>query len=114
MIQWENNVIAITFISSCLQGQKKLEKKEEMQTEIYWSVTIVDCDFVLAVGKFSAICPCWHLMFPAHTDPSLDSKTDSNKMVPAYTNLSLVLWLVSAFVSSEPVLKLLISEGANY
>lgn len=102
------------FISSCLQGQKKLEKEEEMQTEIYWSVTIVDCEFVLPVGKSSAICPCWHLMFPAHTDPSLDSETDSNKMVPAYTKLSLVLWLVPAFVSSEPVLKLLISEGANY
>lgn len=113
----KKNVIAITLISSCLQGQKKLEKKEENQTEIYGSVTIVDNDFVLPVGKFSAVFPLqdswWHLVFPAHTDPSLGIQTDSNKIVPAYTNSPSVLRLVSAFVSFEPVVKLLISEGAN-
>lgn len=47
--------MAITFISSCLQGQKKLEKKGGMQTEIYRNMTIDDSNFVLHFGKFSAI-----------------------------------------------------------
>lgn len=107
------------FISFYLQGQKKLEKKGEMQTDVqecdrcWWSLCScweVFC-YQPASGQLEVPRVPWIQYDETHSDQQ--GKTDSNKTVPVYISSCLGIGLVSALVSFEPVLKLPVSERDN-